>query len=81
MSREGNMRIILLFEDELRLAAKALRTLDDEVKATEGKPSMETVNGAIQACGVALFHLMQDGAEDAQVTIAAKSMFNLKAVK
>ena len=50
MSGESNLKLIVLFAHELRLAAKRLR----EVRAAQ---TVESVLAALKACDAALYHV------------------------
>lgn len=78
MSRPADVKFVILFEDELRIAAKALAYAQAEAKkAREGNEEMDgsALTTAFEACWAALYHLTLDDADGAQVTLGAKCMF------
>ena len=75
MSSTSDLRIIFLFEDELRLAAKALRHANEEAQKKGDSIDQDVLTAAFQACWVALYDLTLDGSEAVPVTVMSKPMF------
>lgn len=77
--QEANATIVILWEDELRVAAKALHVMqavsDDEASTKE--QVHKAVADALDACWAALYHagLLDD---TSAVTIATKRLFRVK---
>lgn len=78
MSQTANLQIVVLFEDELRAAASALKSFE---ACTNAKGDVDkdaytaNLTDALQACWAALFHLTLITDPDSQVMVAKKSMF------
>lgn len=72
MSGQATHNVIVLWENELRIAAQALQRLyEADSAATEPDPDlmMQLAHEAVQACRAALYHLGLPGAEHAAVVV------------
>jgi hypothetical protein len=78
MADTCSFEIVVLYEDELIAAARALRKLEAMSQA-DSEPDHEAyqaaVQTAIQACYAALYHAGLDTGEPKHVTVASKSVF------
>ena len=64
MSGNTKMRIVILFDDELRVAARALRAFTKTANSPDAKQEAtgDALQEAIRACRVALYHVDDDPA-------------------
>lgn len=79
MSKNATCQVVVLFEDEIRAAAKALHALYKADRA--GLPDSvydRLVRDALQTCFAAVYHTGLVGNEKAHVTVASKRMFELQ---
>lgn len=69
MTRATEIRLVLLFEDELRLAAAALKHVQE--RGEEGA-TLEDYGRIVEACWVALYHLALPENTLAHIMVAPK---------
>lgn len=64
MTAAANVQLVVLFEDELRKAAKLLEQFYAAAEETPDEDISRMASDALQACRVALYHeqLLRDGA-------------------
>lgn len=78
MPSQGELRIVVLFEDELRIAAKSLHHAYELTRTDASDDDRrDAIQTALQACFAALYHAELHGNENAHLTVANKRAFDL----